>query len=241
LFILLIVEDDPTISAQIETCINSINRDIKVLKTKKGKIALKMAGIINFDAFILDIGLPDWNGIELAKELRKTYPMQPIIIESSEGDTHYQTQIHDQIENLAFLKKPFLNEKLIVKVNHALDIAQNLSTNSLKIEQNGFSSFIELKDVLYIEKVKGQRKIEIVSYHKHKQKLMREEFRNLTLSSLLDILKDKKSLLRCHKGYLINPKMIERLNYANNTVTLKYTDEEIPIGKTYKNAIDLIL
>jgi|AKZA01.1.fsa_nt_gi LytTr DNA-binding domain. len=55
------------------------------------------------------------------------------------------------------------------------------------------------------------------------------------------MLEDENSLLRCHKGYIINPKMIEKLYYANNTISLKYAEEVIPIGKIFKNDIDLLL
>jgi len=35
--------------------------------------------------------------------------------------------------------------------------------------------------------------------------------------------------------------MIERLNYMNDTISMKHTREEIPIGKTFKSDFDLFL
>lgn len=238
---ILIVEDDTVIREQIESSLNSIDRNIKILKSKEGKKALEIASVVKIDIFIFDIGLPDWDGIQLAKEIRKIYPHQPIIIESSQSDAQFQIDVHDQIENLAFLKKPYSIEKLITKIKVALDIVESLGTKQIKIKQNGFSRLIEINDILYIEKVKGKKKIEIVLYNHHQRTITREEFMGITLSSLLESLKNKRELFRCHKGYIINPKMIEKLNYANNTISLKYTDEEIPIGKTYKSTIDLLL
>lgn len=238
---ILIVEDDTIIREQIESSLNSIDSNIRILKSKEGKKALEIATVVDIDVFIFDIGLPDWDGIKLAREIRKTYPHHPIIIESSQGDAQFQIDIHDQIENLAFLKKPYPTEKLITKIKVALNISESLGTKQLKIKQNGFSRLIELNDILYIEKVKGKKKIEIILYNQHHRTLTREEFMGVTLSSLLDSLKNKRELFRCHKGYIINPKMIEKLNYANNTISLKHTEEEIPIGKTYKNNIDLLL
>jgi Response regulator containing CheY-like receiver, AAA-type ATPase, and DNA-binding domains len=75
---------------------------------------------MQIDVFIIDIELPDWNGIELVIVIRKTYPYQPIIIESSQGEAQYQEQVYNRIADLAFIKKPYIHEKIIEKVNHAL-------------------------------------------------------------------------------------------------------------------------
>lgn len=238
---ILIIEDDTTISNQIENAINSMEREVRILKSKEGKKALQISKLMEIDIFILDIGLPDCDGITLAKEIRKEYPYQPIIVESSQNDTVYKSNIHDQIENLAFLDKPYSNERLIAKVDHALDIAENLGVKQLKIKQNGFYRVIEIRDILYVEKIKGKKRIKIMLHNRDKNCLAEEEFVGLSLNALLDMLKDQKDLFRCHKGFIINPKMIEKLNYVDNSISLKYTDEEIPIGKTFKKTIDLLL
>ena len=239
---ILIIEDDPNISNHIENCIYSIGRDdIRVLKSNEGMKALEIAKMMEINVFVIDVGLPDCDGINLAKTIRKAYPYQPVIIESSKNDTLFQTQVHDQIENLAFLCKPYSDEKLIAKINHALKIAENIGTNQLRINQNGFSKIIEICNIIYIEKVKGKKIIDIILYNPDNQCIFRDSFVGLSLSALLDTLENKRDLFRCHKGFIINPKMIERLNYVNNTISMKHTQEEIPIGKTFKGKLDLIL
>lgn len=239
--VILIIEDDTAITAQIESVINNITNDNKILKTREGKKALEIAENVDIDIFIIDIGLPDLDGIQLAKELRKSYHFQPIIIESSNSDIHYQVQVHDQIENLAFLCKPYTDEKLSQKIRHALDRVENMNFNQLKIKQNGYSRVINIQDILYIEKVKGRKRIEIALYNKDLNTITKEEFASISLNAIFDLLQNEKDLCRCHKGYIINPKMIEKLNYANNTISLKYTTVEIPIGKTYKRLVDVLL
>lgn len=237
----LIVEDDKMISSQIEKVICSIDRDIRVLKANEGASALEIARMMEVNVFIIDIGLPDCDGIELAREIRKTYPYHPIIIESSRSDANYQLQVHDLIENLAFLSKPYSNEKLLIKVNHALDIAENIGTNQLRIDQNGFSKLFKINDIIYIEKVKNRKRVVIHSFDQNRKCLVEEELLGLSLNAIIGMLKDERALFRCHKGFIINPKMIEQLNYVNNTIIMKYTQEEIPIGKTFRKSIGLIL
>lgn len=238
---ILIVEDDVIIGKKIEQLIIGMGKDIKVIKAKDGTVALQIADNIAIDIFIIDIKLPDYDGIELAKKFRKNYPYSPIIIESSKGDSVFQNIVHDQIGNLAFLKKPFLDSKLIAKVNDALGLVEHLYESSLKIRQNNFLRVINTKDIIYIEKIKDKKKISIVFYDRYRKRLVIEEFSGLSLYSLMDKLENKNELLRCHKSFIINPKMIERLNYVENTLILKYTEIEIPIGKTYKAAINYLL
>ena len=241
MYAVLIVEDDKKISSQIEKAICSIGREVRVLKASEGASALEIAKTMAISVFVIDIGLPDCDGIELAKEIRKMYPYHPIIIESSRSDANYQMQIHDLIENLAFLSKPYSNEKLIMKVNHALDIAENIGSNQLRINQNGFSKLFDINDIIYIEKVKNRKRIVIHSFDQNRKCLMHEELMGLSLNAIMEMLKEERELFRCHKGFIINPKMIERLNYVNNTISMKYAPEEIPIGKTFRKSVGLIL
>lgn len=37
------------------------------------------------------------------------------------------------------------------------------------------------------------------------------------------------------------PKMIDYLKYSQNTISMKYTAEEISIGKTFRSDIDVLL
>lgn len=236
---ILIIEDDTVISDNIESCIYGMGRDnIRVLKSKEGMEALEIAKMMEVNVFIIDVELPDCDGVDVANAIRKIYPYQPIIIQSSNHDPFFQLQVHDQIENLAFLCKPYSDEKLITKINDALNIAENIGTSQLKINQNGIPKVIEICNIIYIEKIKEKKIIDIVLYDQDKQCLVRDSIAGLSLSALLDLLEYKRNLFRCHRSFIINPKMIDRLNNVNNTISMKYTQEEIPIGKTFKSAIN---
>ena len=239
--VILVVEDNTVVSDKIERIIHGIDSDIKVLKTNEGQRALKISQAINVDVFIIDIGLPDYDGLELAKEIRKTYFYHPIIIQSCKDEAAYQIEVHDQIENLAYLSKPYSSEKLIIKIKHSLNIAKKLGTNQLKIKQSGYFRIIEVKDILFIEKIKSSKKIEIYFYDQDSGYIHTEIFNRITLNDISDMLKYKRDLLRCHKGYIVNPKVIKKLNYTDNTISLKFTEYVVPIGKTYRDSIDLIL
>lgn len=235
MIVILIVEDDIHIREEIEKTVNSIDRDIRILTSKDGKEALTIIESIAIDIFIIDIGLPDWDGIALAKEIRKNYQYSPIIIESSKGNSTYQNKVLKEIKNLAFFRKPFSYSEFTAITKYAINLVKNLNVKKLLIKQNNQLRIFMLQDILYIEKIKNKKRFCIVSYDNDINDLIEEEFFGYTLDTLLEL--SENELIRCHKSFLVNPKMIKKINYTNDTVTLKYTETQIPLGKTFKNII----
>lgn len=86
-----------------------------------------------------------------------------------------------------------------------------------------------------------KKALEIALYNKDLNTITKEEFTNISLNAIFDILKSKKDLFICNKRYIINSKIIEKLNYVNNTISLKCLSIEISIGKTYKRLVDVLL
>jgi len=62
MFTILIIEDNLDIQIEIESSIKTIRKQTKILKTRNGEEALKVAGLMEIDVFMIDLGLPDWDG-----------------------------------------------------------------------------------------------------------------------------------------------------------------------------------
>ena len=65
---ILIVEDDPAISNLIRTTLDTQNYQYHTAKTGSG--AILDAVSYNPDVIILDLGLPDMDGVEIIKKVR---------------------------------------------------------------------------------------------------------------------------------------------------------------------------
>ncbi len=239
MFLILIIEDDLILGRSLEKSLNSIEQEVKVFIAGNKSDAMKILYKNAIDVFIIDINLPDGNGISLAKKIRKIYRYHPIIIESAETNSTYQTKVYDEVEAFAYLPKPFSMSKIIDKVEKALEIASNLSAKVLIIEQNSFKRYYKLRDIIFVETVKNKKRIDIFSYNQAEKCVQIEQFYGYTLYKILE-LSDFK-LFRCHKSYLVNPQMIYQIDYSNNLICLEYTTEKIPIGKTYKSDISSII
>jgi DNA-binding response OmpR family regulator len=73
---LLIVEDDPAIGASLERALTNAGYDCD----RAGSVADTLAVTAAPDLVLLDLGLPDGDGLELARELQERWPELPIIM-----------------------------------------------------------------------------------------------------------------------------------------------------------------
>jgi two-component system KDP operon response regulator KdpE len=89
-----------------------------VLEASNGKIALEMLGQ-NPDLIILDLGLPDIQGLELLRKIRERNEGVPVVVLSSRGDEAGKVQALDLGAD-DFVTKPFSMEELLARMRAAL-------------------------------------------------------------------------------------------------------------------------
>ena len=110
--LILVVEDDPPIRNLITTTLKT--RDYKYIAAPNGESAIMEAATHNPDIVLLDLGLPDIDGVEVIKRIRAWSNMPIIVISARSEDA-------DKIEALDsgtddYLTKPFSVEELLARV-----------------------------------------------------------------------------------------------------------------------------
>ncbi len=111
-FLILVVEDDNSIKNLISTTLKA--HDYKYLTAQNGNEAILQASSYNPDIVLLDLGLPDIDGIEVIKRIRSWSNMPIIVISARSEDT-------DKIDALDagaddYLTKPFSVEELLARL-----------------------------------------------------------------------------------------------------------------------------
>lgn len=97
---LLVVEDEATIA---EGLVALLEDDFQITVASSGEEALAIAGGCDPDVVVLDIGLPDMDGTDVALLLRERHPSMPVIFATGHGDVR-----HISIGPLVrLLRKPF--------------------------------------------------------------------------------------------------------------------------------------
>lgn len=114
--IILLIEDDAQIRRFLRASL--VNQGYTLLEAETGREGLALAASRVPDVVLLDLGLPDMEGIEVIHQLR-TWSSVPIIILSARG------QERDKVANLDagaddYLTKPFGVGELLARMRVAL-------------------------------------------------------------------------------------------------------------------------
>ena len=80
---ILIVEDEPAIAANVEYALRTDG--FSVVHVALGEEALRVLAAQPIDAIVLDVGLPDMNGFELCKQIRRSSQV-PVLFVTARDD-----------------------------------------------------------------------------------------------------------------------------------------------------------
>ncbi len=186
------------IAKQIETILKQSNTDFIIKKFFGGLELIQSRE--SFDIIFLDIKMPNINGMELAKQIRKQGRQSLIIFITSASE--YVFDAFD-VEAFQYLLKPIQTDKLknvLEKATKKMQIDANI--DFLMISANRQIQKVFLKDILYIESIGRIAKIHC---------------NNGTLETYeqIGILEDKlsdKFFFRCHKCFLVNLNFVDAFN-----------------------------
>ena len=113
---ILVVDDDEHISELISLYLTREGYETK--EVHNGKDALKEFGIFNPKLILLDIMLPEMDGYEVCKEIRKTSKI-PIIMLTAKGDT-FDKVLGLELGADDYIVKPFEPKEMIARVKAVL-------------------------------------------------------------------------------------------------------------------------
>ncbi len=113
---ILVVEDDLAITNLIRTTLET--QDYQYHTAKSGSAALMDAVSYNADVIILDLGLPDMDGVEIIRKVR-SWSNVPIIVVSARSEDRDKVEALDAGAD-DYLTKPFSIDELLARLRVAL-------------------------------------------------------------------------------------------------------------------------
>ncbi len=111
------VDDEPAIRRLLRTGLAT--QDYDVIEAADGTAALAALGQGHLDLVILDLGLPDVNGLDVLRATRGRGDLTPVLVLSSRGDEAGKVQALDLGAD-DYVTKPFGMNELVARVRTAL-------------------------------------------------------------------------------------------------------------------------
>lgn len=114
---ILIAEDEPGISSFLERGLRASGFTPTVVEDGASALALAQSG--EFDLLVLDLGLPNRDGLSVLEELRRGGSRLPVVILTA------RSELHDTVVGLDrgaddYITKPFRFEELLARVRARL-------------------------------------------------------------------------------------------------------------------------
>ncbi|MDO4315157.1 MAG: response regulator transcription factor [Oscillospiraceae bacterium] len=157
---ILVVEDEKSISHFISTVLN--NNGYEAMQARSGSEAMSMISSHCPDLIILDLGLPDMEGLDILRQLREWSSLPVVVVSARAHEKDKVTALDLGADD--YLTKPFGTDELLARVRTAIRHTRTASGND-EIAQKGTYTVGDLT----------------IDYNKH-QALVRGENVKLTLS-----------------------------------------------------------
>ncbi len=136
---ILIIEDEKNIGNYIETIV--ISNQYKALRAKNGMEGLSLCTSHHPDLILLDLGLPDVDGMDVLKRIR-SFSHVPVIIISARTQEREKVEALDQGAD-DYITKPFGSEELLARIRTAMRHSVQLS-NLMTQEQKYSKAGLEI-------------------------------------------------------------------------------------------------
>jgi two-component system nitrogen regulation response regulator NtrX len=116
--VVLICDDDRSLSEILETTLKYDGYDTVTVRT--GQQALKQIDKADIDVILLELKLPEMNGLHTLKQIQKRYGQIPVIMISGLGDIQAAIEA-TRCGAFDFLEKPLDTERVLVTIRNALE------------------------------------------------------------------------------------------------------------------------
>ena len=150
---LLLVEDDDAIR---ETLRDQLREEFSIVEAARGAEALELAEASHHDLIILDVGLPDMDGLDVCKLMRRAGINAPVIMLTG-ADTEADTVLGLDWGANDYVTKPFKMGLLLARIRAQLRRHERSEGTILIIGPYAFHP----TEKIMIDSANGDRKIKL--------------------------------------------------------------------------------
>ncbi|MCL2125977.1 MAG: LytTR family DNA-binding domain-containing protein [Oscillospiraceae bacterium] len=215
---ILICDDIQNEADKLSGCIAGMGHE--AVAFTKGADALRHIRSGAFvDACILDIVMPDMNGIDLARKLRDAGYSGEIVFLSTSNEYGPETY---EVKAFHYLLKPFEPENVKRVLDEINDAQKKADSAGIKLKSSSAVRFIAFRDIEYVEVIKHYVTFRLAS---GEQEEIRAAFAEIAPQLLCD-----SRFIQCHQSYIVNMDAIASM--TTNEITTR-RGARVPVSKSY--------
>jgi len=193
--------------------------DFKVFKSG-GQLIESIDSGERFDIFLLEIAVPDVDGIALAKHIRTFDKNVPIVFLTK--SKHYALDAF-KVSAYQYMQKPILKKNFFPLLEKLIALYQLDSDTMFLISAPGRKIVVNYSNVIVVEH-SGR----ILRFHMHSGDILESKTIRTTFGNAVSNILDDRRFLRVHQSFVINMNYILELR---SKVFLMKNGMEVPIPR----------
>jgi len=112
---ILIADDHPVVRSGLKQILGAEEDMTVVAEAENGAQTLDLVRKVDWDVVVLDYSMPDRNGLDLIKEIKRQYPERPVLVLSMMPEEVHAAQVY-KAGGAGFVKKDAATEELTVAI-----------------------------------------------------------------------------------------------------------------------------
>ena len=210
-----------TMNDLVQTWAKEHQLDVEILLFQHGDALLDACQTHKMDLILLDIMMPLLNGMDTAKEIRKSDTTVKLVFFTTAPE--FAVESYD-VKASGYLLKPIQKEKLFRVLTDCLeDFRQEPEHIIVKTHTSYRKVYLD-----HIHFIEAQNKKVLLYLDKDEMIEAWDTFANFA-----DSLTEEKGFFKCHRSYIVNMSNVNRFN--TNEIIIK-NGVHIPIARTYTKA-----
>jgi two-component system OmpR family response regulator len=169
---ILMVEDDEEMITLLEQYLSGYGYNLFSLTSPL--YAIDKLQTQHFDLVLLDLSLPDMDGLTLCKEIKQAYPLLPVIISTGRGD------VSDKVIGFEagaddYIAKPYDPRELVARIQSHIKRAYSIASQKLPLFRIDGQKFQIYKAEQLLDLTMAEYEV-FALFLKHKGEVVSREF-----------------------------------------------------------------
>lgn len=221
--------------------------NVQILVAKTFKEAKDIVKLGLGEIFFIDFGLPDGHGVNLIELIRAQKIEYPIIVQTEKNDRDYKLEIYDNYDNIKYLTKDELFEKLPKRLVKAKIDVERALENRIAVRGKQIIDTLSADELCYVMSIPESHHLYVELYNIGTKAYYNAEIKNMNLDQFMKEYNTLGYFLRCERSFIVNIKMVEKVFKNDNEILMiprkkdkkgESTKEvRINVGGTYKKEV----